>query len=139
MPQIANNAALFFTVALLMVTAYFFLGSVPLLILKHDTVVDAKFIRSFYLTYYRIALVVAIGATASYAVSGRLGFAMGAAGIGIVTWVLRKKFIPKMALLETQIQTDEASAIAAFRKIHKSAIAINLVQLVGILGSLGSF
>jgi hypothetical protein len=56
-----------------------------------------------------------------------------------VTWVLRKKFIPKMALLETQIQTDETSAIAAFRKIHKSAIAINLLQLVGILGSLGSF
>jgi hypothetical protein len=28
---LANNAALFFTVAMLMVTAYFLLGSVPLL------------------------------------------------------------------------------------------------------------
>jgi hypothetical protein len=43
----ANNASLFFTVAMLIVTAYFFLGSVPLLVLKHDNPVDASFIRSF--------------------------------------------------------------------------------------------
>ena len=36
-------AALIFTVALLVTTAYFLMGSVPLLILKHDTVLDARF------------------------------------------------------------------------------------------------
>lgn len=51
----ANGAALISTVALLMVTAYFFFGSVPLLVLKLDDPVDAKFIRSFYSTYYQIA------------------------------------------------------------------------------------
>ncbi len=45
--HMANNASLFFTVAMLIVTAYFFLGSVPLLVLKHDNPVDASFIRSF--------------------------------------------------------------------------------------------
>ena len=57
MSTLANNTALFFTVAMLMVTAYFFLGSVPLLVLKHDNPVDAKFVRAFYNMYYRIALV----------------------------------------------------------------------------------
>lgn len=139
MTDIANNAALFFTVALLMVTAYFFLGSVPLLILKHDNPVDARFIRAFYNIYYRIAFFTALGATVSYALSSRPGFALGAASIAVLAWVLRGKFIPKMALLESQIQGDETVAIPVFRKIHKTAISINLVQLVGIVGSLGAF
>jgi hypothetical protein len=139
MTDIANNAALFFTVALLMVTAYFFLGSVPLLILKHDNPVDARFIRSFYNTYYRIAFFTALGATVSYALSARPGFALGAATIAALAWVLRGKFIPQMALLESQIQGDETVAIPVFRKIHKTAISINLAQLLGIVGSLGAF
>ena len=35
-------AALVFTVALLVTTAYFIMGSIPLLILKHDTPVDFR-------------------------------------------------------------------------------------------------
>jgi hypothetical protein len=53
--------------------------------------------------------------------------------------VLRGKFSPKMDSLGFQIQAKDTAAIPAFRKIHKSAILINLVQLVAILGSLGSF
>jgi hypothetical protein len=56
-----NQFALFFTVALLAITAYFLLGSVPLLILKHDNPVDSRFIRSFYITYFRMAFVAAVG------------------------------------------------------------------------------
>ena len=129
--------ALFFTVALLAVTAYFLLGSVPLLVLKHDNPVDARFIRSFYLTYYRIALVAAVGTAISYALAGRPAFAAGAGGIAALTLVLRGKFIPMMDQLAPQIQTREIMAIPAFRKIHKSAILINTTQLLAILGSLG--
>lgn len=129
--------ALFFTVALLAVTAYFLLGSVPLLVLKHDNPVDAHFIRSFYITYYRIALAAAVGTAISYALAGRLAFAAGAGGIAALTLVLRGKFIPMMDQLAPQIQTREIMAIPAFRKIHKSAILINTSQLLAILGSLG--
>ena len=52
-------AALFFTVALLVTHAYFLLGSVPLLILKHDTPMDASFVRSFFNTYYLAAMYIA--------------------------------------------------------------------------------
>jgi hypothetical protein len=132
-----HAVALFFTVALLAVTAYFLLGSVPLLVLKHDNPVDARFIRSFYLTYYRIALVAAVGTAISYALAGRPAFAAGAGGIAALTLVLRGKFIPMMDQLAPQIQTREIMAIPAFRKIHKSAILINTSQLLAILGSLG--
>jgi hypothetical protein len=139
MIPLANNFALIFTVAMLAVTAYFFLGSVPLLILKHDNPMDAKFIRVFYNTYYRIAFFTAVGAALSYALSARPGFAVGAAVIAGVAWVLRSKFILQMALLESQIQVDDVAHIPVFRKIHKTALMINFAQLAAILGSLGSF
>ena len=71
--------ALFFTVALLVTTAYFLLGSVPLLVLKHDTPLDARFVRGFFNTYYLGAMVTAGAAAVSYAVAGNPGFAAGAA------------------------------------------------------------
>lgn len=132
-----QTLALFFTVALLAVTAYFLLGSVPLLTLKHDNPVDARFIRSFYTTYYRIALVAAVGTTVSYALAGRSALALGAAAIAILTLVLRNTFLPRMDRLAPQILANEVQAIPAFRKIHQSAILINTTQLLAILGSLG--
>ena len=132
-----QTIALFFTVALLAVTAYFLLGSVPLLVLKHDNPVDASFIRSFYTTYYRIALVTALGTALCYALAGRAVLALGAAAIALLTLLLRARFIPMMAQLAPQIQANEAFAIPAFRQLHKSAILINTGQLLAILGSLG--
>lgn len=131
-----QTIALFFTVALLAVTAYFLLGSVPLLVLKHDNPVDASFIRSFYTTYYRIALVTALGTALCYALAGRAVLALGAAAIALLTLLLRARFIPMMAQLAPQIQANEAFAIPAFRQLHKSAILINTGQLLAILGSL---
>lgn len=134
-----KTLALFFTVVLLVVTAYFLLGSVPLLTLKHDDPVDSRFIRSFYITYFRIALIAAVATTASYAMAGRPALAMGAVTIALLTVVMRSRLISRMDLLGAQIQANEAVAIPAFHKIHKSAILINTIQLVAILGSLGSF
>ena len=135
----AHSAALLFTVAMLMVTAYFLLGSLPLLILKHDNPVDAKFIRAFFNMYYRLALVTALGAAVSYALSGRPGFAVGAAANAGLMWVLRGQFIPKLVALESRIKTEDLLAIPAFRQMHKTAILINLGQLVAILAGLGAY
>ena len=135
----ANNAALFFTVAMLMVTAYFLLGSVPLLVLQHDNPVDAKFIRAFYNMYYRLAFVTTLGASISYALSGRPMFALGAAANAVLVWVLRGQFIPRMVALESRIKTEDMMAIPAFRQMHKTALGINLAQLVTIVASLGAF
>ena len=67
----AGYAALFFTVLLLVTTAYFLMGGLPLLILKHDTPVDAGFIRGFFDVYYKAAFFAASGACLSYALWGR--------------------------------------------------------------------
>src|SRR6185436_2956148 len=77
-------AALFFTVALLVTTTYFILGSIPLLVLKHDTPLDARFIRAFFNIYYRAALVTASATSISYALAGRPALATGAALLALL-------------------------------------------------------
>ena len=128
--------ALCFTVVLLVITAYFLMGSVPLLVLKHDTPLDARFVRGFFNTYY-LAAMFAAGLTAvGFGVAGRLVFAAGAAGLALLATLLRRTIIPKMDSLRAQIQVSEAEAIAGFRRIHVMAILVNVAQLILIVWSL---
>ena len=133
----ANQVSLIFTVAMLAVTTYFLFGSIPLLILKHDNTMDSKFIRSFYITYFKFAIVVSTAAAISYAAAVRPIQAIGTTAIAILTLVLRFKVIPQMDQLGSEIREDNnLMAIPEFRKIHKSAITLNFAQLITVLGSL---
>jgi len=129
-------AALFFTVALLVITAYFIFGSVPLLILKHDTPMDSRFVQSFFITYYRLAIFTASATAVSYALAGRPTFAAEAAALALLAVALRRKVIAKMDAVRAQMQADATGAIRAFRQLHVLAISINLVQLVLIVWTL---
>ena len=129
-------AALFFTVALLVTTTYFILGSIPLLVLKHDTPLDARFVRGFFNIYYVAAVVTATGTSICYALAGRPVLATGAAALAALAFVLRKRVIPRMDSLGAEIQSNSMDAIPGFRKTHVTAIAINVVQLVAIVTSL---
>ena len=128
--------ALFFTVAMLVTTAYFILGSVPLLVLKHDTPMDSRFVRVFFNTYYRAAMFTASAAAVSYAIADRPGFAAEAAALALVAIILRRMVIPKMEALGSEIQTSGEDAIRRFRRMHISAIAFNVAQLVLLVWSL---
>jgi hypothetical protein len=128
--------ALVFTVILMVITAYFLMGSVPLMILKHDTPLDARFVRGFFNTYY-VAAMYAAGATAlSYLVAGRLVFGAGAATLAAVAVVLRRTVMEKMDAIRAELQADDAAAIAAFRRTHLGAILANVAQLALIVWSL---
>jgi len=129
-------AALFFTVALLVTHTYFLLGSVPLLILKHDTPMDARFVRGFFNTYYLAAMYTASATAVCLALSGRLALAAGAAILALLAAMLRRKVIPKMDSLRAQFQASDTTSIRAFRRMHVAAILINLAQLVFIVWSL---
>lgn len=128
--------ALFFTVALLVTTGYFILGSIPLLVLKHDTPLDARFIRNFFNIYYRAALATATATALSFAFAGRAGLSAGAVVLALIAILLRRKMIPKMDALGAQIESNDTDAIAGFRRTHVTAILINIVQLAAILWSL---
>ena len=132
----ATFAALFFTVILMVTTAYFLMGGLPLLILQHDTPLDARFVRSFFDVYYKAAFVAATGAAVSYALSSRPVFALGNAGVAVLVLLLRAKLIAAMAQLGGLIQQGEVQAIRRFRRVHGTALAMNLVQLIGLVWGL---
>lgn len=129
-------AALAFTVALLVTTAYFIMGSLPLLVLKHDTPLDSRFVRGFFNLYYRAAFITATATSISFAIAGRFGVAVGAVGLAVLSLFLRKQIIPKMDALGEQIQSNYMEAIPGFRKTHVTAILINIVQLAVIVWTL---
>jgi hypothetical protein len=132
----AMIAALFFTVALLVTTTYFILGSIPLLVLKHDTPLDARFVRAFFNVYYVAAIVTAGATCVSYAFAGRPGLSIGAGALALLAGVLRRMVIPKMDALGARIQSDFMDAIPGFRRTHVAAIVINIGQLGAIVWSL---
>ena len=134
----AMIAALFFTVALLVTTAYFIMGSIPLLVLRHDTPLDAGFVRGFFNIYYVATLITATATSISYAFAGRPALATGAAALALMAVILRKKVIPTMDSLGAQIQSSGMDAIPGFRKTHLTAILINIVQFVAIVWSLSA-
>lgn len=134
-------AAMLFTVALLVTTAYFIMGSIPLLVLKHDTPLDARFVRAFFNLYYKAAFLTAVATAISFAAAGRPGIAAGAAALAGLAIVLRSQVIPKMDALGAQIQsaTDYMAAIPGFRRTHVAAILINIGQLAIIVWTLITF
>ena len=125
--------ALFFTVVLLVTTAYFIMGGIPLLILAHDTPLDGRFVRRFFEIYYSAVLLGSAGATLSYAFWGRPLFAAGAAGIALAVLLLRRVILSAMTRLSSSIQAQDPGAVAGFRKVHALALCINLMQLVLIV------
>ena len=122
--------AFFFSVVLLVTTAYFLLGGLPLLVLKHDIPLDARFIRSFFNVYYRAAFWASLGAAVSFALWGQVFLAIGAAGLAGVAVLLRMRLVPAMQQLCAEIETSTEGAIQRFRKVHGTALVVNLAQLV---------
>ena len=125
----AVYASFVFTVLLLLTTAYFLMGGLPLLILKHDTPLDANFIRAFFNLYYKAAIGTACGAALSFGWWGRPGFAAGAAAIALIAVLLRKHLIAAMENAGGRIQASDSGAVRSFRKLHSTALLVNLVQL----------
>jgi hypothetical protein len=133
------NAALFSTIPLLMCMLYFFMGSLPLLVLKHDTPMDSRFIRGFFSTYYIAVVCTATVPTISYALVGHLAFSASMVAIAALALFLRKVFLSQMDGLRMRIESADSTAITDFRRIHIAGMAINFVQLVALIWVLFHF
>lgn len=122
--------------ALLLTTAYFFLGAVPLLTLKHDTPMDARFVRGFFNTYYLVAMSTASATALSCAAAGRPAFALEAAAIALLAVLLRRTVLSRMDALRLRVEAGAADVAGAFRRIHGAALLANFAQLVAIVWTL---
>jgi len=132
----AAHSALLFTVLTLATTAYFFMGGLPLLILKHDVPLDARFVCSFFRLYYRLAFVTTTGLTISHALAGERWLTAGATGLLLTTLGVRSLLIPAMRLYGEGIERNDPAALRRFRQVHTTVLGIILAEVALIIASL---
>ena len=121
--------ALISTVVLLVWMGFFMMGSLPLLILKHDTPVDSRFIRGLFNVYYMAIMAVgAVGALSS-AIGGRLLIALALSCVAGIGFAGRHWFIARMDIVRSTMTAEDASAIRQFRRLHIAGMLANVVLL----------
>ena len=124
------SVALICTVLLLISMGFFMLGSLPLLVLKHDTSLDALFIRGLFNVYYLAVMFVSSATALSYAWAQKPAIALGAAAYSALAFVLRRWImIPRMDTLRGTMQVTDRAAIAQFRLLHIAGMLLNAAQL----------
>jgi len=134
--MLAIVIALTATVVLLVWMGFFMMGSLPLLVLKHDTPLDSRFIRGLFNVYYVAVILTASAAALSYAWSGRPAFALGMACIASLAFALRRWIIiPRMDILRHTIPAADTS-IFRFRRLHIAGMMLNVAQLCTVAWAL---
>jgi hypothetical protein len=123
-------AAFALLVILLVWMGFFTLGSLPLLILKHDTPLDARFIRGLFDVYYKaVMLTGAVGSLIHFA-SGRLSSGTALAAVALIALASRRTILVGMDRLRAVMTPTDAAAIRQFRRLHVTGMALNFIQLV---------
>lgn len=108
------------------------LGSLPLMILKHDTPMDARFIRGLFDVYYKAVIVVACAGTLASAVAGRRGLVFAMAVVGLVAFTSRRVILSRMDRLRTTMTAADTVGIRRFRQLHGAGMVLNVAQLLAI-------
>jgi len=121
------------TVLLLMSLGFFVLGSTPLLVLKHDVPMDSRVIRQVFHYCYRVVAVMATAATVAFALAGRPVWSASLGCIAVLALTLHHVMLTRMDALRTTMHDGDRAAITRFRKLHMTAIAINLTQLAALI------
>jgi hypothetical protein len=120
------------TVILLVCMGFFMLGSLPLLVLKHDTPLDSRFIRGLFNVYYVAVMITATIGAASFALADRPDFALAFSIIGFIGVVSRHMFIARMDTLRGTMTATDHLAIRRFRLLHIAGMLSNVVQLMAL-------
>ena len=118
------------TVAMLISMGFFFLGSLPLLVLKHDKPMDARFIRCVFNTHYVATLGIATIATVGRAQSGQTAMAAFMALVGAIALTGRLKIVQRMDALRTERRATGAMQVPAFRRLHNTGMVVNATLLI---------
>ena len=132
-----TTLAPFITLVLLLVwMGFFMLGSLPLMILKHDTPTDARFIRGLFDVYYKAVMVVAGAGTVAHALAERPGTTALMAAITAIAFGSRRMILSRMDRLRLTMTGTDAAGIRRFRQLHGLGMALNVAQLLAVCACL---
>lgn len=120
------------TVALLVWMGFFMLGSLPLLVLKHDTPLDSRFIRGLFNVYYLAIMITGAAGALSWTLAGRPNFAVAVGILALVGLAGRHWMIGRMDALRATMTADDAAGIARFRRLHIAGMLLNFMLLAAL-------
>ena len=121
------------TIAVLMFAmGFFMLGSLPLLVLKHDTPKDGNFIRSLFNVYYTGVAALAMIGAAGCLYFDHLPAAFGMGVLALFVIGVRSMVIPRMDRLRAELP-GELPAVRRFRRLHIAGMVLNVVQLAIVI------
>lgn len=106
----------------------FMLASPPLLILKHDTPVDGRFIRGLFNIYYITVMTIAAVGAAVCALMGQGAVALAMGGLVVFVFGIRRWVISNMDKLRDAITRGDSMAVPRFRRLHIAGMILNVVQ-----------
>jgi hypothetical protein len=126
----ANNLVLLTTVALLFWMGISVMAALPLLVLRHDTSSDARFVRGLFNVTYRAVIVLALVAAVAYA---NAGFWVNVARLLVLAVgdaLVRRWLLSRMDRLRLAGEADAGFDKRGFRRLHLTGIAINACQII---------
>jgi hypothetical protein len=124
--------ALISTVVLLVWMGFFMMGSLPLLVLKHDTPLDSRFIRGLFNVYYVAIMATGIVAALSSALAGQSTVALALSLVAGIGFAGRHWFISRMDMVRSTMTADDSSAIRQFRRLHIAGMLLNVMLLAAV-------
>ena len=133
LPKIISLIAI---VALLLWMFFFVAGGLPLLILKHDTPSDSKFVRGFFDVHYLVLVGIAAVGVMSSVLSDHRILAIFMASIGLIGFTARRAIVSRMDQLRVTMSATDTLAIRRFRWLHVAGLVLNVFLLVGLVSAL---
>lgn len=128
--MLLHSTILLSTVALLISMGFFTLGSLPLLVLKHDKPLDARFIRCVFNTHYTGSVgIAAVGAT-GHGLAGHGAMTAFVLMFGLWALIGRLRIVAGMDALRQARRASGVMDVAKFRRLHILGIAANVTMLV---------
>ena len=127
--MISNALPLLSIVVLLFPMFVFTLASPPLLVLKHDTPLDGRFVRNLFNLYYIVVITIATVDAVGFAIKGQVAMVLALVALIAFVFGIRRWIISKMDKLREAIARGEATAVPEFKRMHIAAIILNVLQL----------
>ncbi len=128
-----TTVAVYATLALLLVwMGFFMLGSLPLMILKHDTPVDARFIRGLFDVYYLAVIALSGLGALAHAYAQRPLTSAALACICALAFASRRVILRGMDHLRATMTPTDTAGIRRFRQLHVAGMLLNVAQLVAV-------
>ena len=121
--------AFFFTVLMIISMGFFMMGSLPLLVLKHDTPLDASFIRGLFNVYYKAVVVTGSIGALCYMAAERPTMALTLGCFAMLGVAGRHWFISRMDRVRSVMTAEDREAIRGFRRLHITGMLVNVACL----------